>query len=79
MPAISGTVTKQGEPLGGAYVRCIGPSGQFVAEIYTADDGAFTFHVADGTWRLEARAAGVETTQQDVTIVGDDAAVTLTV
>ncbi len=79
MPQITGTVTKEGAPLGGAYVRCVGPSGEFVAEIYTADDGAFTFHVADGTWRLETRAAGVDTAVQEVSVTGDDARVDVTV
>lgn len=73
MPAITGTVTKAGAPLGGAYVRLIGPSDEFVAEIYTPDDGAFTFHVVDGTWTLEARATGVETVTQAVEVAGADA------
>ena len=56
-PKIAGTITKQGEPVGGAYVRLIGPSGDFVSEQYTKDDGAFTFHVAPGSWTIEAKAA----------------------
>ncbi|MCA1834284.1 MAG: DUF1416 domain-containing protein [Actinomycetota bacterium] len=56
-PKIAGTVTKEGRPLGGAYVRLIGPSGDFVSEQYTKDDGAFTFHVAPGAWTIEAKAA----------------------
>jgi hypothetical protein len=73
MPTIKGTVTKGGEPLGNAYVRCVGPSGEFVAEIYTKDDGGFTFHVAGGTWKLETRAAGVDTTTTEVAVDGGDA------
>lgn len=77
MPTISGTVTKEGAPLGGAYVRCIGPSGEFVAEIYTKDDGAFTFHVADGTWKLETRATGAETATNEVSVNGGNATVSV--
>ncbi|HEX9775507.1 MAG TPA: DUF1416 domain-containing protein [Actinomycetota bacterium] len=77
MPSISGTVTKGDSPVGGAYVRCVGPSGEFVAEIYTKDDGAFTFHVADGTWKLETRADGFDPTVNEVAIAGSDATVSV--
>lgn len=73
MPTIHGIVTKEGDKLGGAYVRCIGPSGEFVAEIYTGDGGAFAFHVAEGTWRLETRAAGVATDAREVVLDEADA------
>jgi hypothetical protein len=71
MAKISGTVQKEGSPLERAYVRCVGPSGEFVAEEYTAVDGAFEFHVAEGAWTLEVRAAGIETKSQRVEISGD--------
>jgi hypothetical protein len=77
MPAITGTVQKEGKPLGGAYVRLVGPSGEFVAEEYTKDDGNFSFHVVDGTWRLEARAAASETGVEEVSVQGTDATVAL--
>jgi hypothetical protein len=76
-PSINGTVSKNGRPAGGVYVRLVGPSGEFVAEEYTKDDGNFAFHVADGTWTLEARVAGSETLRQPVEIVGGDASVSL--
>ena len=75
MPAISGTVSRQGKPLGGAYVRLVGPSGEFVAEEYTQDDGAFSFHVGDGTWTLEVRAANTQTATKPVNVGAIDAAV----
>ena len=56
-PTIVGTVTKEGQPLGGAYVRLLGPSGDFVSEQYTKDDGRFTFFVAPGSWTIQAKAA----------------------
>lgn len=71
MAKITGTVTKAGVPLERAYVRCVGPSGEFVAEEYTAEDGAFLFHVGDGTWTLEVRAAGIETLSHTVVAAGD--------
>jgi hypothetical protein len=55
---IQGVVTSGGKPLGGAYVRLIGPSGEFVSEQYTKDEGTFVFHVAPGAWTLDVRAAG---------------------
>ena len=75
MPSIIGTISKGGAPLGGAYVRLVGPSGEFVAEEYTGDDGAFAFHVVQGTWTLEARAPGVETARHPVEVAAEDARV----
>lgn len=77
MPAIGGTVRRGGMPLGGVYVRLIGPSLEFVAEIYTQDDGVFTFHVTDGSWRIEARAAGAEPASETVEVSGEDVTVSI--
>lgn len=80
MPKISGIVEKDGSPLERAYVRCVGPSGEFVAEEYTSDNGAFSFHVAEGGWTLEVRAAGVETVSRKVEVTeGADVETNLTV
>jgi len=76
-PSIQGMVTRDGKPAGGVYVRLLGPSGEFVAERYTQDDGNFAFHVADGTWTIEARAAGAETLREPVEIAGADASLSL--
>jgi hypothetical protein len=67
-PSINGIVKREGQPAGSVYVRLVGPSGEFVAEEYTKDDGVFEFHVAPGTWTIEARAAGAETTKQAVDV-----------
>jgi len=72
MSSIAGAVTLEGSPAGGVYVRLIGPSGEFVSEQYTKDDGKFTFHVAPGTWTLEAKAAGAKPSTQAVKIAGAD-------
>jgi hypothetical protein len=63
-PTIAGTVTQEGRPLGGAYVRLLGPSGDFVSEQYTKDDGRFTFFVAPGSWTIEAKAANAGENRQ---------------
>jgi hypothetical protein len=76
-PTINGTVSRNGQPAGSVYVRLIGPSGEFVAERYTQDDGNFTFHVTDGTWTIEARAAGAETARQPVEVSGPETSVTI--
>ena len=71
MANISGQVTLEGKPHGGVYVRLLGPSGEFVSEQYTKDDGKFTFHVAPGAWTLEARAAGASTSTQTIEVAGN--------
>lgn len=63
---IEGTVSLEGKPLGGAYIRLVGPSGEFVSEQYTKDDGRFTFHVAAGAWTVEARAAHAQSATKTV-------------
>ena len=68
MPSINGTTTLEGKPAGGVYLRLIGPSGEFVSEQYTKDDGRFTFHVAPGAWTLEVRAAGSQTATKIVDV-----------
>jgi hypothetical protein len=55
----------------------VGPSGEFVAEEYTKDDGVFSFHVAPGTWTIEARAAGVETAKHAVDVSDGNQTVTV--
>ncbi len=52
MTGVEGTVVRAGKPLLGAYVRLLGPSGEFVSERRTLEDGAFRFHVGPGTWTL---------------------------
>ncbi|TMK81268.1 MAG: DUF1416 domain-containing protein [Actinobacteria bacterium] len=76
-PSISGTVIRDGQPAGSVYVRLVGPSGEFVAEEYTQDDGVFSFHVAAGTWMIEARAAGAETAKQAVEVSSGEKTITV--
>jgi uncharacterized protein DUF1416 len=71
MASISGTTTLDGKPAGGVYVRMLGPSGEFVSEQYTKDGGKFTFHVAKGSWTLEAKAAGAQPLKQTVDVANE--------
>src|SRR3954447_13382441 len=51
---IQGRVTKGGEPLAVAYVRLLGSSGEFTAEVVTSATGHFRFFAAPGQWTLRA-------------------------
>jgi hypothetical protein len=55
---IQGTVSKEGEPVGGAYVRLLDGSNEFTAEVVTSATGQFRFFAAPGTWTLLALAPG---------------------
>ncbi len=55
---IHGTVVKDGSPLAGAYVRLLGSTGEFTAEVQTSATGYFRFYAADGEWTLRALAPG---------------------
>ncbi len=55
---VQGTVTRAGEPVGGAYVRLLDDGGEFTAEVVTSATGAFRFFAAPGTWMLRALAPG---------------------
>ena len=70
---IQGTVTRGGQPEGGAYVRLLDASGEFTAEVVTSATGAFRFFARPGAWTLRALASGaqadakVDAQQGDVT------------
>jgi hypothetical protein len=71
---IQGTVTRGGEPEGGAYVRLLDSTGEFTAEVVTSATGAFRFFARPGSWTVRALASGdavVETT-----VTADQGAVT---
>ncbi|HET6908277.1 MAG TPA: DUF1416 domain-containing protein [Mycobacteriales bacterium] len=57
---IQGTVTRGGQPEGGAYVRLLDSSGEFTAEVVTSATGAFRFFARPGSWTLRALAAGAQ-------------------
>ena len=55
---IVGEVVRDGEPVGGAYVRLLDGTGEFTAEIVTSATGGFRFFAAPGKWTLRALAPG---------------------
>jgi hypothetical protein len=55
---IQGSVLKEGEPVGGAYVRLLDGSNEFTAEVVTSATGQFRFFAAPGSWTLLALAPG---------------------
>ncbi|WP_159944238.1 MULTISPECIES: DUF1416 domain-containing protein [unclassified Nocardiopsis] len=55
---IQGTVTRDGQPLSGAYARLLNSSDDFVGEVATGEEGTFRFFAADGTWKVRVLASG---------------------
>ncbi len=55
---IQGVVTRDGQPVPGAYVRLLDGSGEFTAEVPTSATGAFRFFAAPGSWTLRTLAPG---------------------
>jgi hypothetical protein len=55
---LNGLVTRSNRPVEGAYVRLIGPSGDFTAEVRTGASGVFTFHPHAGRWEIRALLPG---------------------
>jgi hypothetical protein len=51
---IQGTVTADGQPVGGAFVRLLDSSGEFTAEVVTSATGDFRFFARPGDWTLRA-------------------------
>jgi len=70
---IQGTVTRGGQPEGGAYVRLLDSSGEFTAEVVTSSTGAFRFFARPGSWTLRALASGA---QADAKVDASQGAVT---
>jgi len=63
---IQGTVAREGEPVGGAYVRLLDSTGEFTAEVPTSATGQFRFFAAPGTWTLRTLAPGAPPADQSV-------------
>src|SRR5215475_14058385 len=51
---IAGVVRLGDTPVAGAYVRLLGGTGEFTAEVVTSPAGQFRFFAAPGTWTLRA-------------------------
>jgi hypothetical protein len=66
---VQGTVLRHGEPMEGAYVRVLGPSGEFVNERRTGPDGTFQLHLTADTWTFIAFGPGTPRIERTVTVV----------
>ncbi|MBB6118288.1 DUF1416 domain-containing protein [Nocardiopsis algeriensis] len=64
---IQGTVTRDGQPLRGAYARLVNASDDFVGEVATGDEGTFRFFAADGDWKVRVLASQGFTGEYPVT------------
>ncbi len=53
---VQGIVTRDGEPVGNAYVRLLDGGGEFTAEVPTSVTGQFRFFAAPGTWTVRTLA-----------------------
>ena len=72
---IQGVVTREGQPVAGAYVRLLDSGGEFTAEVPTSATGAFRFFAGDGTWTLRTLAPGVSVDRSVVARTGSVAEV----
>lgn len=63
---IQGTVTRDGEPLSGAYARLLNSSDDFVGEVATGEEGTFRFFATDGDWKVRVLASRGFTGEYDV-------------
>ena len=63
---IQGIVTREGEPVGNAYVRLLDRTGEFTAEVPTSATGHFRFFAAPGEWTLRTLAPKAEVVDRKV-------------
>lgn len=63
---IQGIVARDGEPVGGAYVRLLDETGEFTAEVPTSATGQFRFFARPGTWTLRTLAPRSEPVDRQV-------------
>jgi hypothetical protein len=62
----------------GAYVRVLGPSGEFVNERRTGPEGTFKLYLPPATWTFIAFAPGTGRIEQAVTVAeGEDTEISI--
>jgi hypothetical protein len=77
---VQGVVSRDGEPVGGAYVRLLDGSGEFTAEVPTSATGHFRFFAAPGSWTVRTLAPGADPVDRSVVATkGEVAEVEVTV
>ena len=69
---IHGHVVSGDQALPGAYVRLLGSTGDFTAEVQTSATGYFRFYAAAGDWTLRTLTPGRST---DVAVTAEQGAV----
>ncbi|MBV9100801.1 MAG: DUF1416 domain-containing protein [Candidatus Dormibacteraeota bacterium] len=65
---LHGRVVRSGEPVEGAYVQLLGPSGDFTAEVRTDETGRFVFYPVPGDWVLKLFLPGGYVLEQAVSL-----------
>ena len=65
---LHGRVIRSGQPVEGAYVRLLGPAGEFTAEVRTDETGRFVFYPVAGDWVLRMLLPGGYVLEQTVTL-----------
>jgi len=76
---IQGVVTRDDQPVSGAYVRLLDRTGEFTAEVPTSATGQFRFFAGDGQWTLRALAPQTDPVDRAVVAaVGEVAEVQIT-
>jgi len=63
---VQGRVTRDGQPVGNAYVRLLDRTGEFTAEVPTSATGHFRFFAGDGEWTLRTLAPAADTVDTPV-------------
>ena len=63
---IQGVVTRDGQPVGNAYVRLLDRTGEFTAEVPTSATGHFRFFAAPGEWTLRTLAPKADVVDKKV-------------
>jgi hypothetical protein len=63
---IQGVVSRDGQPVGGAYVRLLDRTGEFTAEVPTSATGHFRFFAGTGPWTLRTLAPKADTVDRSV-------------
>ena len=77
---IQGTVTRDDQPVGNAYVRLLDKTGEFTAEVPTSATGHFRFFAAPGSWTLRTLAPKADPVDRQVVAqYGEVAEVAVTV